>query len=226
MLSIVIPAYKEDKYLPKLILSIKNQSFKDYEIIICTDNLSKTLINLIKKYNCRTARGGSPSVARNNGAKKARNDLLFLDADVTLPQDFLSSFIKKSSRYDITTCSVLADSDRFSHKLYYHSKNFLNKYNPISHCSGQCIYMKKKAFEFQHGYDESLVFGEEHDLAARAIKSGMKFKFLSDIYILNSPRRIIKEGFLGLTFKSLYSEIYRMFKPIKKKIFEYSYEHG
>jgi len=34
MLSIIIPTLDEENYLPILLQSIKNQSFKDYEIII------------------------------------------------------------------------------------------------------------------------------------------------------------------------------------------------
>ncbi|MCK4891044.1 MAG: glycosyltransferase family 2 protein, partial [Candidatus Pacebacteria bacterium] len=34
MLSIIIPTKNEEKYLPKLLRSIKKQSFKDYEIIV------------------------------------------------------------------------------------------------------------------------------------------------------------------------------------------------
>jgi len=42
MISIIIPACNEEKYLLDTIKSIKSQSFKDFEIIVvcdgCTDN--------------------------------------------------------------------------------------------------------------------------------------------------------------------------------------------
>ena len=42
MISIIIPAYNEEKYLKKTIESISEQTYKDYEIIVvangCTDN--------------------------------------------------------------------------------------------------------------------------------------------------------------------------------------------
>ena len=34
MISIVIPTLNEEKYLPKLLVSIKKQHYKDYEIIV------------------------------------------------------------------------------------------------------------------------------------------------------------------------------------------------
>jgi glycosyltransferase involved in cell wall biosynthesis len=224
VISIVIPAYKEDSYLQILLESIKKQDFEDYEILVCSDNLSKSAKKTVKKYRCIAAKGGKPGQARNNGAKLAKYDLLFLDADVILPEGFLKRFMHESALYDIMTCRVLANSKKFSHNLYYSAKNFLNRYNPIPHCSGQCIFIRRQIFEAINGYDETLVLGEEHDLLQRAKKTGSRFKF-SDSYVLNSPRRIVKEGFFGLTAKSLYSEFYRMFKPVRKRIFEYDYEH-
>jgi len=39
MLSIVIPTLNEEKYLPRLIASLKKQNFSDYEIIV-SDGMS------------------------------------------------------------------------------------------------------------------------------------------------------------------------------------------
>ena len=38
ILSIIIPTYNEEEYLPILLESIKKQNFKDYEIIIADAN--------------------------------------------------------------------------------------------------------------------------------------------------------------------------------------------
>ena len=47
--SIIIPANNEEKYIEKTINSIKEQSFKDYEIIVvangCTDNTAEIVKN-------------------------------------------------------------------------------------------------------------------------------------------------------------------------------------
>ena len=222
MISIVIPTYNEEKFLPLLLKSIKKQGYKDYNIIVADSSTDKTR-KIAKKYGCIVVDGGNPAKARNNGAKITNHDLLFLDADDILPDKFLGQFIRACKGYDIVSCKVLPASDKFSYNLYYLVKNFLNKNNPTPHCSGQCVFIKKSLFNKISGYDEYLFLGEEHDLVQRSIKSGGTFKFL-DLHLLNSPRRIEKEGFFGLTFKSLYSEGYRMvFGNVKRKFIEYDY---
>ena len=84
--------------------------------------------------------------------------------------------------------------------------------------------MKKKLFEKLKGYDEELLLGEEHDLAQRVNEVGGKLGFFMDIYVMNSVRRLKKEGLLRQTFKTLYSEFYRAFVgKVKKKIIKYEF---
>ncbi|MBI2647452.1 glycosyltransferase [Candidatus Woesearchaeota archaeon] len=96
MISIIIPTWNEEKYLPKLLECIKKQTYKDYEIIVADANSKDKTREVAKKYNCRIVKGGVPAVGRNNGAKVAKGDiLLFLDADVTIQKDlfFIMQYI-------------------------------------------------------------------------------------------------------------------------------------
>ena len=49
MISIVIPTLNEEKYLSKLLKSIKNQTFKDYEIIVSDNNSKDNTKKIAKK---------------------------------------------------------------------------------------------------------------------------------------------------------------------------------
>jgi len=89
-ISIIIPTLNEEKYLPKLLESIKKQDFKDYEVIVAdagsTDNTKK----IAKKFKARVVKGGMPGPGRNRGAEAAKGELLFFfDSDVKLPKGFL-----------------------------------------------------------------------------------------------------------------------------------------
>lgn len=227
MLSIIIPTYNEEKYLPKLLKSIKSQDYKDYEIIVA-DNFSKDKTRKIaKSFGFKVVNGGSFSQAWNNGVKVAKHDLLLLCADTILPKNFLKLFLNRISKdkVDIATCFVNPTSKKFSHWLFFSTKNLFNYHArwPLVHVSSQCIFVKKKIFNKINGFDTELFLGEEHDFITRAVKHG-KFKFYKDIYVLNSPRRIEKEGFLKISFKTLYSEFYRLFiRKIKKPIYKYEY---
>ena len=53
MLSIIIPTLNEEDYLPKLLDSITNQTFKDYEIIIADAGSKDETINIAQSYRCK-----------------------------------------------------------------------------------------------------------------------------------------------------------------------------
>ena len=98
MLSIIIPALNEEKYLPILLSQIKKQNFSGgkYEIIVADAGSKDKTVEIAKSYGCKVVPGGLPPKARNEGAKKARGELfLFLDADVVLPENSLEKFLKE-----------------------------------------------------------------------------------------------------------------------------------
>ena len=83
MLSIVIITKNEEKYLPVILNSFRKQSFHDYEIIISDNHSSDATLEIAKQSNCIITSGTNPSNCRNNGAGKAKGEiLLFIDADM------------------------------------------------------------------------------------------------------------------------------------------------
>src|SRR3989338_341684 len=109
MLSIIIPTLNEEKYLAKLLDSIKNQGFKDYEIIVADNNSKDKTRQTAKKYGCRVVDGGKPPIARNNGAKAAKGNLLFfIDADCIIGNDFFKESLYEIKRksLDVAGCCV------------------------------------------------------------------------------------------------------------------------
>ena len=92
MISIVIPAFNEEYYLPKLLDSIKRQTYKNYEIIVADADSKDKTRQIAKKHGCSIVKGGMPAAGRNSGAKSAKGDiLLFLDADVQFDENFLKN---------------------------------------------------------------------------------------------------------------------------------------
>ncbi len=52
-LSIIIPTYNEEEYLPKLLYSIKEQNFKDYEIIVADAGSIDKTKEIAESYGCK-----------------------------------------------------------------------------------------------------------------------------------------------------------------------------
>ena len=85
--SVIVPAYNCEKTIKNTLLSVLNQSFNDFEIIVIdnnsTDNTVKNIQSVkddrIRLLSC-SLRG--PAAARNCGLKNAKSDIIaFLDAD-------------------------------------------------------------------------------------------------------------------------------------------------
>lgn len=225
-LSCIIIALNEEKYLPKLLKSLKKQTFKNFEIIVADYNSTDKTREIARRYGCRITRGGNYSVGRNNGAKVARGKyFLFLDADSSLPRNFLEVNFKvfKESGKGTGTVPLKPLSERYFDKVFFKLYDYwsraMSRISP--HCAGCGIFVKKDIFKKVEGFDERVVFAENHDFTRRAKKYG--FITLPE-YMYTSVRRMDKEGRLKFVIKYVYAGLYRLFKQeITKEIFEYEF---
>lgn len=215
-ISIVIPTLNEEKYLPKLLNSIKQQSFHDYEVIVADAGSRDNTKKIAKKYNVKVVKGGLPGVGRNNGARASRGELiLFLDADVILPNGFIRKAYDemKQRKLELATCEFKPLSNLLIDKILHDFTNIFIKINQFTtpHAPGFCIFVSKNIFNKVKGFDESIKIAEDHDFVKRASKF-TPFRVLSSPYIKVSVRRLGKEGRFILAKKYLQVELYRIFK--------------
>uniref|UniRef100_A0A7C4Y3V8 Glycosyltransferase family 2 protein n=1 Tax=candidate division WOR-3 bacterium TaxID=2052148 RepID=A0A7C4Y3V8_UNCW3 len=100
-ISCIIPARNEEKNLPILLESLKKQSIKPYEIIVVDDNSSDRTGDIALEYGAILVKNGEPPEnwtgkvwALWNGYLKSTGDILiFLDADVRLQKDAISTLL-------------------------------------------------------------------------------------------------------------------------------------
>lgn len=111
MISIIIPAYNEEKSIKQTIDNIKkvlkdNKLDKGSEIIIVNDGSSDNTLNILKKcdvvvINNPTNMGYGYSIKRGIMAAK-NNTIVIIDADLTYPFDMLPQMLKvKNEGYDL-----------------------------------------------------------------------------------------------------------------------------
>jgi glycosyltransferase involved in cell wall biosynthesis len=228
MLSIVIPTYNEEKLLPCLLKSLKEQTFKDFEIIVA-DNHSVDDTRLIaSKFGAKVVDGGMPAVGRNNGARFARGEwLLFLDADVILPPNFLEKAIKEieKKKFCVATCLMKPLSDKKIDKVLHKTANLYleatQKFFPRA--LGFCIFAKKETHQKLNGFNEKLKLAEDHDYVTRASKIG-RFGIVKSVLIPVSVRRFDRDGRLNLSVKYMAVEAHLFFLgPIYSDVFKYKF---
>jgi glycosyltransferase involved in cell wall biosynthesis len=100
--SIIIPTYNEEEYLPNLLTSIQRQGYDDLEVIIADAHSMDKTIEIAESFGCKIVPGGLPAVGRNNGAKAASGELLlFLDADSVLTNNYISSAVEEFELHNL-----------------------------------------------------------------------------------------------------------------------------
>lgn len=231
MLSIIIPTLNEEKYLPLLLKSIKEQKLKpeDYEIIVADAGSKDKTVEIAKNNSCRVIKGGLPAKGRNEGVKAAKGDLiLFLDADVILPPIFLDSAIKEFYRkkIDIATFPILIEGDEVNKFIskFYNSWTKMTK-DFLPHAFGATILVKKELHQALNGFDEEIKLAEDHAYARKAKKIA-NFDYLKTEPVLTSSRRFKQDGRIRTCLKFVLAEFYiNSLGPIKSDIFSYKLGH-
>lgn len=112
-ISVIIPVYNAERYLPDCLESIIGQTFDDYEIIIVndgsTDNSQKIIENFAKscdKIKNFTIENGGVSKARNFGISVASGEyIVFADADDTVEKDYIEQLSNNARDGTLTLCA-------------------------------------------------------------------------------------------------------------------------
>lgn len=237
MLSIIIPTLNEEKCLPLLLESIKKQSVSrtvldenNFEIIVADAGSKDKTVEIAKTYGCKIVKGGLPAKGRNEGAEVARGDLLlFLDADMTLPENFLEKVLKEFKERNLDIAGFLMDPLtrnnflKFLFNLFYNWP-VLALARVLAHAA-QVILVKKNLHQKLKGFDETIKLAEDHDYAKRAKKIG-KFGIIRTPRFFSSLRRFEKDGWVKTYLTYILCESHMIFLgPVKSEIFKYKFNH-
>lgn len=226
MISIIIPTFNEEIYLPKLLNCIKKQTYKDYEVIVADASSTDKTRQIAKKHGCRIAKGGMPAAGRNNGAKMAKGDiLLFSDADVQFDRNFLKNAVNEleDRNLSVAGCYIYPLGNDVIDKIFFKVFNLwtfaIQLFYP--NASGGGIFCRIGVHKKVNGFDESIKLSEDMDYVKRCSKLG-KFRILKTARAYVSVRRFEKEGRFKVGLKLLLSAFYRIFfGEIRSDIFRY-----
>lgn len=128
-LSIILSAYNVSKYIPKMILSLANQTNKDFEVIAIDDKSTDDTLDILKRYEqeydwlrvvCRDQNGGISAV-RNTGIEEANAQYItFIDSDDWIEPNYVEYFLNKFSEdpdLDLVSCGFFIDNQHGKSKV-------------------------------------------------------------------------------------------------------------
>ncbi|WP_158847913.1 glycosyltransferase family 2 protein [Algibacter sp. L1A34] len=106
MISIVIPLFNKETTIKDTIESVLSQSFTNFELIIIDDGSTDDSVNTIsnnfkdERIKIIPQKNQGVSVARNQGVKNARHELIaFLDADDLWSPEYLEYMVKAHNKH-------------------------------------------------------------------------------------------------------------------------------
>ena len=125
-ISIIVPVYNCEHYLPQCIDSIQQQTFSDFELILVDDGSTDGSAEVCGRYVCDNVRlisqaNRGVSAARNRGLESAEGEyVLFVDSDDWLSPTALDVLMSQPEKADIT----------FFGSLFRHSDSVSRAYIP------------------------------------------------------------------------------------------------
>lgn len=195
-ISVVVPVRNGDKTLEQCLVSVLNQNFYDYEIII-VDNGStdktKEIIDQFLKKSAKLVYVFEPKPgranARNAGMAAASGEIIaMIDADCLAPSDWLkkiSAPIISGKESVVTGFEKDAVNNYWSSRRQEADWRFMNaKTNNgyINHLDTKNFAIKTALLK-RLRFNPALLAGEDWDLYLRLRKENIKIKFLPEVLV-------------------------------------------
>jgi glycosyltransferase involved in cell wall biosynthesis len=196
VISVVIPAYEEERWVAGPLRSLRTASLPTETIVVanaCTDATAA----VARAHGARVietpVRGVSH--ARNVGARASAGDvLLFLDADTALAAGTLDAIgASIPERADYGTCRIRPERATLRAIV---ATTLLAWGHRAAGTSLGVLFCTRSLFERSGGFDERLVAGEDNDLNARFRRLRARRIYLAQATAFTSMRRFERLGYL------------------------------
>lgn len=209
-ISLIIPTKNEEKFLPRLLASIKSQTLQPLEIIVADNHSSDKTPEIAKNAGAFLIEGGFAYAGRNNGAEIARGDIfVFMDADTYLPENTtLETVLNLFESQHLDAAALMLKLDDESQKniiakiVYYIFWNTTLRLTNIQKVFivgyGYFIICRKNAFIKVHGFSP-MRYGEDCDFAKKISRTKLKSKTLPLRIIVSGRRYRDLKGLIRLT---------------------------
>lgn len=207
--SVIVPTWNEEKYLPRCLRSLVNQSSDvPFEVIVVDGGSVDRTVEIAGQYADKVlVKPRLPvGAARNTGAEQASGDIVaFIDAD-TIPsekwlQEINQTLQTNQQAVGVTGPTLPYEGTRLDSLVYDVATGWFQRLSltlGLPHVAGfNCAY-RKDAFWEAGGFDEHRQLSEDIMLSLRVRHQG-SILFNPEMTAYTSLRRIKKYGYTYLT---------------------------
>lgn len=204
-ISIIMGVYNGEKYLSRSIDSILNQTYRDFEFIICDDCSTDNTSSILSTYSIKDSRIILLKNAQNSGLSKSLNRCIKIakgdyiarmdddDISLNIRLETQIEFLEKNSHYSLVSSRrIFFDNDGDWGKDFSfgeRTKTEVFKGHSFVHPS---VFMKKDALNIVGGYNESDIAlrTEDYDLWCKFYHNGFKGYVLPEYLIKYNESRL------------------------------------
>lgn len=248
--SVIIATYQRDAQLERAVLSVINQRYSNFEVIVVSDNADifwnnevKRIINKVNLsykdtvikifYNEKNI---GPAKTRNVGIEHSTGEYVtFLDDDdIYLPNKILRQVIpmkESGTDFSVTNLDLYNEDGRFLERRRrksidkYINENKLLDYHLTHHLTGTDTIMFKREYLLEIGCFGEIDFGDEFYLMEKAIVNKGKFIYINSTEVIATVYYNSNNLSSGLQKikgeKSLFEYKKKYFKNLSRKDLNY-----
>ena len=206
-ISVVIPAFNEEKFLPQCLESLRNQDYEgEYEIIVADNGSTDNTASIARNFGARVVSCPERKgvfYARQVGADAARGDIIAqADADTIYPRHWLKriadQFASHPEAVAIAGRYIYRDPPSWA-KVEYVLRHYISRLTialfgrPLV-ISGATFAFRRRAFLNGNGYKGISYSPDQYGISGRLSKMG-KILYDPDLCVLTSSRAVGKKSF-------------------------------
>ena len=230
-ISLIIPAYNEEKYIGQALdHALASGRGRFYEIIVVNNASTDGTKKVAEQRNgvrVVDEQKKGLTMARQRGYMEATGDILaYIDADTKMSLDWYDTVIKEFSKNENLACLSgpyvyydIPKAQKLFVKTYWYVLGMPMYFLVGYMATGGNFAIRKNVVDKMHGFDTSIAFyGEDTNIARRASKFG-KVKFTPNLTMHTSGRRLSGQGIVTtarLYTTNFLSEVF-LKKPIHKE---------
>ncbi|MBO8161809.1 MAG: glycosyltransferase [Thermosipho sp. (in: Bacteria)] len=193
LVSVITPTYNSEKTIERCLESIKDQTYKNVEIIVVDKGSTDKTVEIAKKYTDKVfvinARERSEQL--NFGIKKAKGKYIYrVDSDFILEPTVIKEAVNKCEKEGYDAVCIHNTSDP-TISFWAKVRKLERDCYENDELNVAARFIRKDVLMNIGGFDEELVAGEDYDLHNRLLRAGYKIGKVSSKEIhIGEPKNL------------------------------------